>query len=565
VPPAVPPTTLAEPQRDEAWYESEDERESGVRARPTAPTVDGNAITASDAQRSSDLELAELVRDGQGTELGAYHVIERIGSGAMGHVFRAEHRLLGRAVAIKMLRPELIKDEACVQRFLAEARAVNLIGHANIIDVTDFARTPSGQPWFVMELLEGSDLAAALLREPMAVTRALAIARQLCDALAAVHTAGIVHRDVKPENTFLAQVDGKDFVKLLDFGIARLPDPTSPDPLQEGLVGTPQYMAPEQVSASAIDHRADIYGFGSLLYELLTGRTPFRANDMQELLAQVLLDEPLPPSQLAQLPEVVRADLDALVLRCLAKKPAERPASAREIAETLDAIMAKLEAPVAVAEAVAREPLTQAPAPSSEPQPIECVSEPRPVDVHVDSIEAARVRKRARQVRHAQRVWSSRSATLLAAAAAALAMWIATSERSWAHAAFWRDAEPSVPAVEHIVRPAPYAVQPPAAETAPVLELAAPAPVLVATTAAGAPSEVDVEREAGDQAERSARRARAKARAERRAAERVRPELVITPSRIESPEAPLPAPGAVRTPPEPPVLDRDLVLNPFAE
>jgi serine/threonine-protein kinase len=572
LPPSLPPTTLAEPHRDEIWYE-EDARDSGVRQRPTDPNLEA----AGDAPRASDIELLELDSEGHGPELGAYRLIERIGSGAMGHVFRAQHRLLGRMVAIKMLRPELMSDEACVHRFLAEARAVNLIGHENIIDVTDFARTPSGQPWFVMEMLEGSDLGAALLQEPMVVSRALEIARQLCDALAAVHTAGIVHRDVKPENTFLTHVDGKDFVKLLDFGIARLPDPTSPDPLQEGLVGTPQYMAPEQVSASAIDHRADLYAFGSLLYELLTGRTPFRGTEMQELLAQVLLDTPVAPSALVELPDAIRVELDDLVLRCLAKKASERPSSAREIAEELAAILAKLHA--AEAPSVASPLPSEVPAVQSVPAAASYPFTTTSSDDAVVEEDPALVRKRARQLRHAQRVWSSRSATLLAAVAAAAAMWIATSERSWAHAAFWSAGEESAAAPQasvHVVHPAvpatmakkaAYTVQEAAADT--VFVAATPsAPVLAATAPSAPSSDVEVAKAALDRdpteklrAQRRAQRAKARAERAERAA---RPALVITPSPVTD-TAPTDTAPTTALPPAPPALDRDLVLNPFAE
>ena len=439
-----PAANLKSVEWHEPAYQAEQAPTLADAKRPTfavdAPVEDDERGSGVHVRKVTD-EAGHEIEGGAPHRVGPYRLIERIGSGAMGHVYRAEHTLLGRVVAIKMLRAELTCDEACVHRFLAEARAVNLIKHAHIIDVTDFACTESGQPWFVMEMLEGSDLSLAASQEALSLARTLEIVRQLCDALVSVHTAGVIHRDVKPENIFLAQREGKDFVTLLDFGIARLPDPTSPDPMQEGLMGTPHYMAPEQVSASPIDHRADLYAVGSTLFELIAGvgRTPFRAATLQKQLMDVMMTPAPRLSDRAKVPANVREDLDRLVARCLAKQPEDRPASAREIADEIEAIVLKLEGRTSAAS-------TEVPTLRLSGSDAVVVALP----------EVAERRKRARRELRARRFWSSRSATVLSAVAAAAAMWIATSETSWAHAlskvTAWGAAAASH-APEHIVTP----------------------------------------------------------------------------------------------------------------
>jgi serine/threonine-protein kinase len=541
--------------------EDDDERGSGVHVR-----------------KATD-ENGQEVEGGAPHRVGPYRLIERIGSGAMGHVYRAEHTLLGRVVAIKMLRAELTCEEACVHRFLAEARAVNLIKHAHIIDVTDFACTESGQPWFVMEMLEGSDLSLAASLEPFSLPRTLEVVRQVCEALATVHAAGIVHRDVKPENIFLAQREGKDFVTLLDFGIARLPDPTSPDPMQEGLMGTPHYMAPEQVSASPIDHRADLYAVGSTLFELVAGvgKTPFRAATLQKQLMDVMMTPAPRLSDRAMVPAIVREDLDRLVARCLAKQPEDRPASAREIADELAAIALKLEGRTSAIST----PATDAPTLRLSGSDAVVVALP----------EVAARRKRARRELRARKVWSSRGATVLSAVAAAAAMWVATSETSWAHAlskvTAWGAAAAAAHAPEHVVTPdADPLAQSAALPIDEGLSLAhvaqptggvgAPAPVLAAS---GGRTDIDLELGAdvaiapeglsaamdeaeedlrfNDEARRARRSARAKARAER--AEQAAPLTITQSQEAGAVEAAEPA----AEPAEEPSFDRDLVLNPF--
>ena len=275
------------------------------------------------------------------TQLGPYRIIELIGSGAMGNVYKAEHVLLGRRVAIKTLRHELAGSHTLSQRMFAEARVSNLVSSDHIVQVFDVATEPDGTTWFAMELLEGESLAQLCQREDLTVERALELVRQVCEALIPVHDAGIVHRDIKPENIVVVDREGADFVKLLDFGIAILPQhdaPSSARPAIEVVVGTPPYMAPEQVFGGASDARSDLYAVGALLFELLTGKQLFDRVSMTELLAAVVLAEPPVPSQYVQLPAGVRAQFDCVVARCLAKDANGRPANARELAGELAAI-----------------------------------------------------------------------------------------------------------------------------------------------------------------------------------------------------------------------------------
>jgi serine/threonine-protein kinase len=273
-----------------------------------------------------------------GTMIGQYRLLGLLGEGAIGRVYLAEHLELGRKVALKILRSEFAKNHSVVERFFGEARAVNQIHHENIVEITDFVRADeSGRSYYIMELLDGMTLKQLLERiHVIPVPRALSIARQICSALEAVHATGIVHRDLKPENIFLSERGGKDFVKLLDFGAAKL-SRVQDEKLSRfqtvagALVGTPRYMAPEQTFGSEIDHRADVYALGVLLYEMLAGDTPFVSDNMSELLIKHRSERP--PAPPAEAPEPVRA----LITRCLEKMPDARPKSMEEIGRVLDA------------------------------------------------------------------------------------------------------------------------------------------------------------------------------------------------------------------------------------
>ncbi|HET6584422.1 MAG TPA: serine/threonine-protein kinase, partial [Nannocystaceae bacterium] len=251
-----------------------------------------------------------------------YRVIQRIGDGGMGTVFEAEHVDIERRVALKVLKPEFTRNPGIVEQFRREARAASKVGVEQIVQVFDFAELPDGRVMFTMELVKGQTLREELRHGALPPNRAVGILRQICKGLHAAHAAGVVHRDVKPDNIVLERRMGRvDAVKLLDFGIATM----AGDEQGPVSAGTPHYLAPELVTGTAFDRRADIYAVGCTAYEMLTGRTPFgnRGEKVDEVLGSHLADTAAPPSK-------VRPDLklppalDAVVMRCLAKKPEHR-------------------------------------------------------------------------------------------------------------------------------------------------------------------------------------------------------------------------------------------------
>ncbi len=242
-----------------------------------------------------------------------YRVIRKIGEGGMGTVYAGEHVEIGKDVAIKILHPAYSTQQDLVERFRREARAASRIGHPHIIDVTDFGETEDGCAYFVMEHLDGIDLADVLSHERrLAPERACKIATQICRALAAAHAAGVIHRDLKPENIFLVARDGQaDFVKVLDFGIARSMGRARRLTNPGVAMGTPEYMAPEQAEGGAVDQRSDIYSVGALIYEMTSGSPPQLSRDK----------ELIPPRGIkADIPE----ELDRIVVRALEADPAHR-------------------------------------------------------------------------------------------------------------------------------------------------------------------------------------------------------------------------------------------------
>jgi serine/threonine-protein kinase len=280
----------------------------------------------------------------EGSSIGPYRVVRKLGEGGMGAVFLGEHTLIGRRAAIKVLLPELSSRRDSVDRFFNEARATTAISDPGIVQVFDFGFTPDKVAYIVMELLEGEQLNARLARlGALSPADALRITRQAAGSLGAAHAAGIVHRDLKPENLFMIrdpEALGGERPKLLDFGIAKLGDEV-PDRVKTrtgAVLGTPVYMSPEQCNgAGRVDHRADVYALGCVLFHLLTGRPPFDLPGVGAIISAHLREPPPPPSSVApQLPP----GLDELVLRCLAKSPDQRFATMLELQQACDAILA---------------------------------------------------------------------------------------------------------------------------------------------------------------------------------------------------------------------------------
>jgi serine/threonine-protein kinase len=280
-----------------------------------------------------------------GRSIGNYKIVRAIGEGGMGTVYLAEHPMIGKRVAVKMLRPDLGTDPGLVSRFFQEARAVNEIRHPNIVDISDFGSTEDGIVYFVMELLEGRSLRDRLNAEgPLPIDDAVTVSRQVCDALAAAHRAGIVHRDLKPDNIFLlADPTGALRSKLFDFGVAKLlgeqEKQVGHKTIAGSVVGTPFYMSPEQALCQDVTAAADIYAMGVVMFEMVTGRVPFEATQLV-LLLNAILKQPAPPA--SQLRPDVPAFLDRLILRCLEKDPGARPRTMEEMVALLGAGAADL-------------------------------------------------------------------------------------------------------------------------------------------------------------------------------------------------------------------------------
>lgn len=268
---------------------------------------------------------------------GRYVIEERVGSGGMATVYRGRHQVIGRDVALKFLSAESANDAEQRERFLIEARAANQINHENIIDITDFGETEDGYVYLVMEYLRGRTLAHETHKGAMDPGRALRIALQIAHGLGRAHELDVIHRDVKPANVFLIQRGGDpDFVKLLDFGIARLQNLRITN--RDTIMGTPEYMAPEQMRGSTVGPAADLYGLGCVLFEMLTGRPPFLGTVTALMIKQVSEQPPKPSDINPALPNT----LDALVLKLLHKKPEGRHHGAYHLVEDLEALLAAM-------------------------------------------------------------------------------------------------------------------------------------------------------------------------------------------------------------------------------
>src|SRR5215470_2721331 len=278
----------------------------------------------------------------EGTQIGAYRVLRQIGEGGMGSVWLAEHIALGRRAALKMLHPEFSNRPDIVTRFFNEARAATAIPDPGIVQIFDFGQHVDGSAYIVMELLDGEPLDRRLEREgALSLVDGLRLMRQVASTLGAAHARGIIHRDLKPENIYIVrdpEVPGGERAKVLDFGIAKLAGDRAGIKTQTATVmGTPTFMSPEQCRGTGqVDQRSDVYALGCVLFTLVTGRPPFNADGAGEIIAMHLREPAPAPSQLRP---GIPPELDQLVLRCLAKHPAQRFATAGELALAIGGLL----------------------------------------------------------------------------------------------------------------------------------------------------------------------------------------------------------------------------------
>ncbi len=276
---------------------------------------------------------------------GQFRIVKRIGSGGMGSVYQAEQPEMNRSVAIKILHPRYLSRSDLVSRFRREARAMSHLSHPNTARVFLYGQLDDGACYFVMEYLEGRNLAQVVRAEgPMSPERAIPIMTQVCGALDEAHQAGIIHRDLKPENIFLTVQGGiEDYPKVLDFGLAKVTEkqmaPGSMILTREGMVfGTPEFMSPEQARGQKLDPRSDIYSLGIIMYELLTGKLPFDARQSIEFIQLHVNEPPIPLSQ--RVPgQPFSPELEAVVMKALAKDPGDRYSTAQEFGAALEATL----------------------------------------------------------------------------------------------------------------------------------------------------------------------------------------------------------------------------------
>lgn len=316
------------PAPAEACARSESTPESLARtlkAQSIARLIERNeTLDRSHARSARDADSSE--RDAQlflSRPLGDYVPQQLIGAGAMGLVFRARHRHQAHEVALKVMRPAHVGSSDHLRRWLSEAQAIARVRSDRVVQVHDVDVEADGVAWLAMELLDGSPLSALIPGRGLPARRGLALGIQLCQVLEEIHDAGVVHRDIKPANLFVTRKDGRAYLKALDFGLAQVLDDA--DELAGLVMGSPPYMAPEQVLAEATDARTDIYALGCVLWELLSGSIPFEHDSVPELLHASVHGAVPCLSQARAIPPLIAADLDALIARCLAKAPSARP------------------------------------------------------------------------------------------------------------------------------------------------------------------------------------------------------------------------------------------------
>ncbi|HJQ27556.1 MAG TPA: protein kinase [Blastocatellia bacterium] len=279
-----------------------------------------------------------------------YEIEAKLGSGGMCDVYRARHVRIGKAVAIKILRPEFAADPKITERFEREARAASLVRHPNAISIMDYGVAAGNTPFLVMELVDGATVRELLKQHgAMTVERVAGIVAQACGALEAAHSVGVIHRDIKPENIIITEYDGRDWVEVVDFGIAKIQEDMSRRAALTGanlIIGTPRYMSPEQAQEQTVDARSDIYSFAVVVYEMLAGGPPFSGGSATRLLIAHTVE---PPPPLATARPDIQPAVAAVVMRALEKDPARRQQSAAEFAREFATAVAAAHAPVAQA------------------------------------------------------------------------------------------------------------------------------------------------------------------------------------------------------------------------
>jgi serine/threonine protein kinase len=309
-----------------------------------SPRPEGELEAAYDDAWSPNARSDEPSHIGQVID-NRYVVEALIARGGMGIVYRCRHKLIDRRFAVKIIRSTMAHLPDAPRRFLMEAKAASAIGNEHIIDVVDYGSLADGSAYLVMELLEGLPLSDVIAKhETLPVGRITAIAAQMCEGLRAAHDAGIVHRDLKPENVFLTNRKLADFVKILDFGIAKMARSGEPLTKKGLIVGTPHYMSPEQAAGAPVDARGDIYSLGVILYELATGRVPFDAAHYMAVLAKHMT-EPPPPFDTLSLQTKLPREFEVIVQRCLAKRPEQRYQTMTDVLGELERLSLSLRSP----------------------------------------------------------------------------------------------------------------------------------------------------------------------------------------------------------------------------
>ena len=308
---------------------------------------DGTRATGARRAVTADRRMSDSNRAWLGKIIdGRYRVLEAIGRGGVGVIYKVEHMRMGKVAAMKVLHRDLLADPEMAQRFEREATAVSKLHHPHTVQVFDFGTT-DGSTYLIMEYVRGLDLAFVIERDgPMHIGRAAPLLVQICGALSEAHELGIVHRDLKPENVLVTRTTGgRDFAKVLDFGLAKLEQPSTPTMLattdRATIVGTPYFMSPEQIRGDEVDARADVYSFGAMMFNLLTGEQLFTASSAVGVLTKHLTEQPDLPS--ARKPALhIDSRVDEIVMRCLYKEAERRWASIAQVSAALEALIVEL-------------------------------------------------------------------------------------------------------------------------------------------------------------------------------------------------------------------------------